>query len=70
MPESKAASNQSRTDQGGEQVVELPLAVQVQRAAMSLSPDTAATGPVNWPKKRQCRLLSVTWTMMPPRSSW
>lgn len=26
MPESKAASNQSRTDQGGEQVVELPLA--------------------------------------------
>lgn len=26
MPESKAASNQSRTDQGGEKVVELPLA--------------------------------------------
>ena len=26
MPENKAASNQSRTDQGGEQVVELPLA--------------------------------------------
>lgn len=26
MPESKATSNQSRTDQGGEQVVELPLA--------------------------------------------
>ena len=26
MPESKAASNQSRTDQGGEKVIELPLA--------------------------------------------
>jgi len=26
--------------------------------AMSLSPDTAATGPVSWPRKRQCRLSS------------
>lgn len=26
MPESKAASNQSRTDQGGEKIVDLPLA--------------------------------------------
>ena len=29
-----------------------------QREAMSLSPDTAATGPVSWPRKRQCRLSS------------
>lgn len=46
------------------------LPVPVQRAAMKLLPDTAAIGPVNWLRKRQCRLSSAIWTMTPLQSSW